>query len=204
MLATTNCIVIYRYVRINTLQKEFLRQQIVHHFTSKYKLKWHAQVPTDETTADWIAQDEHLPDLLVLCPSTDIDFHKDDMCTKGHIIVQDKASCFPIFVLHHTMQARGMLNGKFDTMDACAAPGNKTSYAAALFDKNLGNVFAFDRSKPRYQTLVERMQQANATKVKCINTDFLQAKPQDYTQVRAIVVDPSCSGSGIVSRQSSM
>lgn len=101
-------------------------------------------------------------------------------------------------------------NASFDVIDACAAPGNKTSQLAALLQTALKdvsptnnprvNVFAFDRDNTRLNLLSDRMEQASAnTIVTATCADFLSVDVNDpkYANVRAVLVDPSCSGSGM-------
>ena len=48
------------------------------------------------------------------------------MYHEGKVILQDKASCFPPFVLAPPAEEDSVV------IDATAAPGNKTSYLSAL------------------------------------------------------------------------
>ncbi|XP_076086072.1 28S rRNA (cytosine-C(5))-methyltransferase-like isoform X2 [Mytilus galloprovincialis] len=136
-------------------------------------------------------RDLHLPDVLVFPPGTD--FHDHELMLKGEIILQDKASCFPAHILNPT---EGSV-----VIDCCAAPGNKTSHVASLM-KNKGTIFAFDKDGRRMATLQELTSLAGVTCVTTRCQDFLRVNPDDekYQDVEYILVDPSCSGSGIVSR----
>lgn len=78
-----------------------------------------------------IQKDEHVPDLLLFHPHTS--FEDDEAYTKGQIILQDKASCFPAVVLAPPP------NDRVHVIDATAAPGNKTSYMSAAM-RNKGKV----------------------------------------------------------------
>ena len=59
------------------------------------------------------------------------DLHDHELVSSGALILQDKVSCFPAAALlggcdnMGTWMAEG---GPFDVIDACAAPGNKTSH----------------------------------------------------------------------------
>ena len=115
---------------------------------------------------------------------------------------------------------------EMDYMDACAAPGNKTQHLATLVASNSSQsksttkkkksktlaatataptVFAMDRSAERLASLSDRMKQLVPTSdssppgvtVSTKEADFLQTEHHDFQTVGAILLDPSCSGSGI-------
>ena len=77
------------------------------------------------------AKDEHIPDLLLFPPDTQ--FAEGSLYSQGKIILQDKASCFPAFVLAPPADDDSVV------IDATAAPGNKTSHLSALM-QNKGKV----------------------------------------------------------------
>ncbi|ETE73715.1 putative methyltransferase NSUN5, partial [Ophiophagus hannah] len=135
--------------------------------------------------------DLHLPDLLIFPPQTDL--HENQLYQAGHIILQDKASCLPAFVLNPTPGSQ--------VIDACAAPGNKTSQLAAIM-KNKGQIFAFDLDAKRLATMSTMLVRAGVTCHQLAHQDFLTTDPTDskYSKVRYILLDPSCSGSGMVNR----
>ncbi|XP_021353541.1 probable 28S rRNA (cytosine-C(5))-methyltransferase isoform X2 [Mizuhopecten yessoensis] len=136
-------------------------------------------------------QDPHLHDVLVFPPRTD--FHENELLTSGKIVLQDRASCFPAHILSPPEGAT--------IFDCCAAPGNKTSHVASLIN-NKGTVFALDKDGRRMATLQRLMRNVGVTCVIPNCQDFLKVNPQDarYKDVEYMLVDPSCSGSGIVSR----
>ncbi|XP_010022572.1 PREDICTED: probable 28S rRNA (cytosine-C(5))-methyltransferase, partial [Nestor notabilis] len=131
--------------------------------------------------------DLHLPELLVFPPHTD--FHDNLLYTSGHIILQDKASCLPAFLLSPAAGSH--------VIDACAAPGNKTSHLAAIL-KNKGQIFAFDVDPKRLATMNTMLMRAGVTGFQLAQQDFLTVDPGDpkYSKVTYILLDPSCSGSG--------
>ncbi|NXJ09007.1 NSUN5 methyltransferase, partial [Odontophorus gujanensis] len=135
--------------------------------------------------------DLHFPELLVFPPQTD--FHDNRLYTSGHIILQDKASCLPAFLLSPAASSH--------VIDACAAPGNKTSHLAAIL-KNKGHIFAFDLDTKRLATMNTMLMRAGVTSCKLAQQDFLTVDPHDpkYSKVKYILLDPSCSGSGMVAR----
>jgi putative methyltransferase len=61
---------------------------------------------------------------------------------------------------------------------------------------------AFDKDPGRFTVLKERLKRAGATCVSPVLSDFIQINPGDYGDTEYILVDPSCSGSGILKRLS--
>ncbi|KAI9988487.1 hypothetical protein PInf_021914 [Phytophthora infestans] len=179
-----------RYVRINTL---LASPEEAKAFASEYDAK----------------QDRDVRDLLVLPSGTEL--HEHEMVKSGKLVLQDKASCFPAYVLHG--EHADAQDNQGDVIDACAAPGNKTSHLAMLLQQQDGDgedatcpkrrVFAFDRSPKRLDLLKRRMTLAGAaTRVQAELQSFLDVPVDDdmYRNVRSILLDPSCSGSGMTNR----
>ncbi|KAI9817525.1 MAG: hypothetical protein M1827_001135 [Pycnora praestabilis] len=147
--------------------------------------------------------DQHVPNLIALHPT--IDLSSSPAYKKGEIIFQDKASCFPAYLLNPTL-ADG------DIVDACAAPGNKTSHLAALlsdactgtFARGQQKILACERDEERAVTLQKMMDLAGVQDLVHVKVgqDFLRVNP-DYSMwkgVGSLLLDPSCSGSGIIGR----
>ncbi|KAJ3567885.1 hypothetical protein NP233_g6070 [Leucocoprinus birnbaumii] len=175
-----------RYVRVNT--KFWATSEALTYFTEK---GFSNGDPLDSSTA--FAQDKHIPDLLLFSPQTS--FQDDPAYISGKLILQDKASCFPAFVLSPPAHEKTV------AIDATAAPGNKTSHLSALM-KGKGKLYAFERDRKRFGTLKMMLQKAACDNVEPVNADFLTIDPSDpkYASVTHILLDPSCSGSGIVNR----
>ncbi|KAI9275408.1 S-adenosyl-L-methionine-dependent methyltransferase [Sporodiniella umbellata] len=135
--------------------------------------------------------DRHLYDMLVFHQRTD--FHDHTLYKSGQIILQDKASCFPAHVCHPPQGAHAI--------DACAAPGNKTSHLSALM-RNTGKIWAFDLDSRRLSLLKKLTGRAGCKNINPIHGSFLETNPNDpqYAEVEYLLLDPSCSGSGIISR----
>uniref|UniRef100_W5LBG6 NOP2/Sun RNA methyltransferase 5 n=1 Tax=Astyanax mexicanus TaxID=7994 RepID=W5LBG6_ASTMX len=133
--------------------------------------------------------DVHLRELLVF--PAKMDFHDHYLYKAGHIILQDKASCLPAYLLDPPVGG--------NVIDACAAPGNKTSHLAAIM-KNKGKLFAFDLDVKRLSTMSTLLLRAGVTCHKLANQDFLKVDPlsPEYKEVKHVLLDPSCSGSGMV------
>nr|XP_002131278.1 probable 28S rRNA (cytosine-C(5))-methyltransferase [Ciona intestinalis] len=146
----------------------------------------------NEIVEKQFSSDPDIPNLLVFHFSTD--FHDHGLYKLGHLIFQDKSSCMPAFVLNPSPNSH--------VIDACAAPGNKTSHLSAIMN-NTGKLFAIDRSSERIEVMKKQLKKASVKNCEVINSDFLILKPTDekFKQVEYILVDPSCTGSGIISRQ---
>ena len=113
--------------------------------------------------------------------------------------IQSFSSALPPFLLF-----QGLLNDineskKFDVIDGCSAPGNKTLQLSELLG-NRGVVFAFEKNSHRFKTLEQNMKKYRASNVKPIERDFLTVKYEDnaFKKVKLIMLDPSCSGSGML------
>ncbi len=177
-----------RYVRVNTLKTtvedavDYLKRDGLAYLGQAARL--------DDLTLkqkDFV-RDMHLPELLVFSPKTD--FHDHFLYKAGHIILQDKASCLPAYLLDPPPGSQ--------VIDACAAPGNKSSHLAAIM-KNRGTLFAFDLDAKRLATMSTLLLRAGVTCQKLANQDFLKVDPDSpqYKDVEYILLDPSCSGSGM-------
>ncbi|XP_064449210.1 28S rRNA (cytosine-C(5))-methyltransferase isoform X6 [Mirounga angustirostris] len=136
--------------------------------------------------------DPLLPELLVFPAQTDL--HDHPLYRAGHLILQDKASCLPAALLAPPPGAH--------VIDACAAPGNKTSHLAALL-QNQGKIFAFDLDAGRLASMATLLARAGVSCCELAEEDFLAVSPSDqrFRRVQYILLDPSCSGSGMPARQ---
>lgn len=192
-----------RWVRVNTL-KVSLNELLTDRFAKYEKAETLAQVMAASGSTKIYFPDPNIPNLLAFPPK--IDLSKSSAYTNGKIILQDKASCFPAYLLNVTPE-----DG--DAIDGCAAPGNKTTHLAAIMS-NLSpgdqsrKIIAFERDKTRAGILQNMVKLAAADKITSVkaNADFLAVDPgaEEYCNVSAILLDPSCSGSGIVGREDSV
>jgi putative methyltransferase len=180
--------IIPRYARINTLFSS------TSNVVSKLKKK------TDDNQKPFIYIDPHVPDVIVMKPTASSREILQKFVASHQVILQDKSSCFSALCLVHGFDTPV----KGDVLDACAAPGNKTSHLAALLSKATSKkkvkVHACDKSKDRFQLLQRRMQELTNGQVQCHNVDFLgtdDASNGAFSKVSAILLDPSCSGSGM-------
>lgn len=86
------------------------------------------------------------------------------------VIIQSKPSCMPPVVLAPEEGSR--------VIDACAAPGNKTSLLAAIM-ANKGTVIAFDRDRKRLEVMKGLLAASGVTNVDAQHKDFLTSDPSD-------------------------
>jgi putative methyltransferase len=197
-----------RWVRVNRL-KSTVEQQMSTTFSGYNKKSRLGDVISAYPEEKFVYIDPHVPDLLALSPGTELT--KTEAYKDGQVILQDKASCFPASLLLHSpdnCDHGGIL-------DACAAPGNKTTHLASILsersittDSSISTadrkIFACERDPYRSQTLEKMVTLAGAEKVVRIlaKQDFLALDPADarFKSVTHLLLDPSCSGSGIVGR----
>lgn len=142
--------------------------------------------------------DKHVPNLIAV--PVNAGSANSAAYREGKLIFQDKASCFPAYLLDHR-------DG--DVIDGCAAPGNKTTHVAAIMHERsggeVGTVFACEKDALRSKTLEKMTKLADPhhdiIHVKA-EQNFLKLDPggKEFVGVTSLLLDPSCSGSGIVSR----
>ena len=188
-----------RWVRVNTI-KSTLEKQLATTFAGFNKTDNIKDVLVAPRKSKIYYEDPNIPNLLAL-PSR-IDLSRSPAYTSGQIIFQDKASCFPAYLLNP-------LPSDGDVIDATAAPGNKTTHLAAIVSSQSHTgqrpmVIAFERDKGRTLILQKMVKLASADSVVQVkaSSDFLATKPgsDEFANVGAILLDPSCSGTGIVGR----
>lgn len=146
-------------------------------------------------------KDKHIPNLFAFSPA--LDLTKTTAYGSGEIILQDKASCFPAYLLLGDEKEAEI----GDVLDGCAAPGNKTTHLASILSsmKTPRTIFACERDKTRSKILVSMTQKAGAGKIIKVleKQDFLALDVGDerFQNVTHLLLDPSCSGSGILRRE---
>ncbi|CEP61350.1 rRNA (cytosine-C5-)-methyltransferase RCM1 LALA0_S03e00892g [Lachancea lanzarotensis] len=183
-----------RWIRINPIRARNKEKEVLAELEKKFPTKvesWTEIVPGT------IYHDEYIPNLFGVHPGDKVTSH--ELYKTGKIIIQDRASCFPAHILNAQ---------KTDVViDACAAPGNKTTHVAAHIFQNEApdsvKVHAFEKDPERAKTLRTMIKSAGCSNgIEVHVGDFTKiAKPALFPKVTGFIVDPSCSGSGIFGRQ---
>eukprot|EP00435_Cladocopium_sp_Y103_P043957 s186_g12.t1 len=211
-----------RYVRINSLRCEAAGalQRLSKALKDAYQKDLAAGRKVAEETAE-VSRDELVPELLVLHPSAKPWLQQLPEVETGALVLQDRSSCLSAL-------AAGLITGTI-VLDACAAPGSKTSHAIELMGGS-GKMFAFEKDPRRGKSLLQRLRllcgfeettrrprgakgkKASVKRGRCLAVaghpgvevevrikDFLEVKPWEapWNQVEVLLVDPSCSGSGL-------
>jgi putative methyltransferase len=113
-----------------------------------------------------------------------------DLRDQSSIIIQTKSSFLPAYFLKKVVK-----EDRFDIIDACSAPGNKTLQLSEYFPKC--KLFAFEMNDNRFELLTNNINRHNTTTtIQPIKMDFLKSDINEYKNVKLILADPSCSGSG--------
>lgn len=188
-----------RWVRINTLRTS-LDTELETTFLNYTRVDSIEQILRANGGLCLYYVDKNIPDLLAVPPNNSI--QNTPAFKNGLIMLQDKASCFPAYLLDPRLD-------EGDIVDACAAPGNKTTHLAALLQKQTKSrpgckIWACERDKARALTLKSMIDKAGAHEITGVKVgqDFLHINPHErpWNRVFSLLLDPSCSGSGIVGR----
>ncbi|XP_073944343.1 nop2/Sun-like domain containing protein 5 [Choristoneura fumiferana] len=131
-------------------------------------------------------QDYHVKTVFVFSAGTKL--HEHDLYLENKIILQDKATALAVHLL---APPPGSV-----VMDMCAAPGMKATQLAAYM-RNEGKIYAVERNEKRYQTLCDFVAKTGSKCVQTIHKDALEIRRGDYDDVEYVLLDPSCSGSGM-------
>lgn len=184
-----------KYARVNTLLSN------VHEVKSALCEKFEV---LQSSSADFVKDCKAIKENQAICdPILDgiFAFHASinlaelELNKKNKLIIQDRASCLPPFVL-------APMDGDI-VLDCCAAPGNKTQQLSQYVGHN-GTVIACEMDPKRYRLLDQRMKSLGCNKiVDCKLQNFLNidVNTTPWSKVTKIMLDPSCSGSGMAHRR---
>ncbi|GFR01145.1 hypothetical protein TNCT_660271 [Trichonephila clavata] len=201
-LSFKDSLTIPRYVRINTLRSS-LSTVVNNLMDAKYKQIQYGKETSLNEYLDLVRKlepcsfliDYHFEDLIVFS-------HLENMSNwimfkKNFIFSQDKSSYIPVAALDPKPGST--------VLDACAAPGMKTVHMAALME-NKGKIYAFEKNSSRFQTLREMLDRGpvKICEAECMDFYSVDTRDPKYDSVEYILVDPTCSGSGMVNRMDSV
>ena len=85
-------------------------------------------------------------------------------------------------------------------LDACAAPGGKTSYLAELM-RNQGSIVALDRQSPRLKVLEQNLVRLGMKAAKIVRHDWADGPMNSLGEFDRILVDAPCSNTGVLRRR---
>ncbi|KAF8831426.1 hypothetical protein HHX47_DHR1000687 [Lentinula edodes] len=112
----------------------------------------------------------------------------------GHYMLQAASSFLPVIALSPQPNER--------VLDMASAPGGKTTHIAALL-QNTGIVFANDANKARTKSL-----SANVHRLGCKNVVVCSYDGREFPKVIGgfdrVLLDAPCSGTGVISKDSSV
>ena len=196
----TTTLVQPRWVRVNSLKGD--EHELFSTFLQRPSLLTLAKSSVEK----YYHQDVHVPGLLAFPQGKDLT--KTTEYKTGQIILQDKASCFPAYLLLGDEEET-----VGDVIDACAAPGNKTTHLASiLWSRRRTNhqrfphqIFACERDPRRSDVLQKMIGTAGAEQIVTVlpRQDFFALDPSEerFANVTHLLLDPTCSGSGIIGRE---
>lgn len=178
-----------RWIRINTVLsnvEEFEKTPLISRLKPIDKIVGGTILPGQ------IYKDIHVPHLYGIHPREKL--ANCELYKQGKIIIQDRASCFPATILNPQPGQK--------LIDCCSAPGNKTTHLASFVGGTPGSIDAFEKDTLRAKLLTKMVKTAGCHNCIKVNVgDFTDTNPDDYPEVEGILVDPSCSGSGIFGRK---
>jgi 16S rRNA (cytosine967-C5)-methyltransferase len=128
--------------------------------------------------------DPDLPEARILDGPFDV--FESDLYKQGQVMPQSRGSM-------HVARSLAPLAGE-RVLDACAAPGAKTTHLAALM-QNEGQITAVEIRPHRAQALKELANRMAASCVKVVQGDA-RALPESEGSFDRVLLDPPCSGLG--------
>lgn len=188
-----------RYIRVNLLKTNkaaLIKKLEGENFTQKrYNkaktsfeefMKLACEMEETEFMADY-----HFDDMLLFKNSASKQLTELPLYKECLYAVQDKSSMLAL---------EGMsLKPGMRILDACAAPGMKSIAIASRLNNNC-TLYANDLDKTRFKQIRYFLHKFGATAEKVTNADFSQLEGEEYSDLDVILLDPSCSGSGMVRR----
>ena len=109
----------------------------------------------------------------------------------GHIYIQELVSMLPPLLLRDEIKA----NPDMNVLDACAAPGSKTTQLSSLM-KNRGLIVANDAAFNRLKIIKHNLEKLGCMNVAVVNHDIRFFKTD--MQFDCILLDAPCSSEGTI------
>jgi len=132
----------------------------------------------------------HNPDFV------DSDVFPSEALERGHCYIQDPSTAIACQLLDPQVGEK--------ILDACAAPGGKTSYVAQLM-RNRGIIVACDRAPERVRVLEENMARLDVGIARVIRHDWRRGRiPKEIASISPfdrILIDAPCSNTGVMRRR---
>ncbi|XP_058123971.1 28S rRNA (cytosine-C(5))-methyltransferase-like [Anopheles ziemanni] len=132
--------------------------------------------------------DFHFKDMLVF-PWSAKNYWARSELVGTKFFLQNKACLVPTYLLNPVK--------KSVVLDMCSAPGLKATHLACLM-KNKGRLYAVEMNDERYKVLCQYTTDFGV--IKTIHGDCLEITDEQVPGVQYILIDPSCSGSGMLNR----
>ncbi|GIX69299.1 hypothetical protein CEXT_508531 [Caerostris extrusa] len=135
--------------------------------------------------------DYHFKDLLVFSSTENLTTWS--LFQKNHVYIQDKSNYIPVFALDPKPESV--------VIDACAAPGMKTIHIASLME-NKGKIYAYEKNDNRFKILKNMLNDScvEICEAECEDFYLVNTNNPKFQNLECILVDPTCSGSGMVNR----
>jgi len=115
-----------------------------------------------------------------------------ELLTEGRVYIQDESAGYAVRLLNPKQRDK--------ILDLCAAPGGKSTYAAAMMH-NQGRITSVDVSMERLETLVDNCRRLGITILIPVVCDVLDFKGPACNRV---LLDVPCSGWGVVGKHSDL
>jgi 16S rRNA (cytosine967-C5)-methyltransferase len=114
----------------------------------------------------------------------------------GHCYIQDPSTAIASNLLDPKPEER--------ILDACAAPGGKTTHIAQLM-QNRGAIIACDRDRERLEILKQNVRRLGATIVRAVRHDWTRNKtPEEILSMAPfdrVLLDAPCTNTGVMRRR---
>lgn len=131
-----------------------------------------------------------LKDFLVIKNLKQIE--KFDLFKEGYFIVQDQSAGLAAYYLNPKKNQK--------ILDACSAPGGKTTYLAQLM-RNTGEIIALEKYQHRISLVEQNIKRLGIKNVKTIVQDATTYNKNLKNKFDKILLDVPCMGIGVIKRK---